>query len=206
MHVRNMWEPTGWDSPETAFDLDQEDVDTVIANLAPQRMVKVKVEKAETIVVRAEKSTECTHVSNPSLPPSPPTCTDDVADAVHMLSEKNDDLQLVVACNHAEIASLKNSLEVAQANIKGAVEGQRFIPDVRGGAREGQGGLRRARPVEGTARDKDSIISGLQRRNTELSLANAETIKAKNDESGGTNVRALFLIRCAQICSWHRRT
>ena len=65
MHVRNMWEPTGWDSPETAFDLDQEDVDTVIANLAPQRMVKVKVEKAETIVVRAEKSTECTHVSNP---------------------------------------------------------------------------------------------------------------------------------------------
>ena len=45
MHVRNMWEPTGWDSPETAFDLDQDDVDTVIANLAPQRMVKVKVEK-----------------------------------------------------------------------------------------------------------------------------------------------------------------
>ena len=39
MHVRNMWEPTGWDSPETAFDLDQDDVDTVIASLAPQRTV-----------------------------------------------------------------------------------------------------------------------------------------------------------------------
>ena len=88
MHVRNMWEPTGWDSPETAFDLDQDDVDTVIASLAPQGMVKVKVEKEEAIVVRAEKSIECTHVSNPSLPPSPPTCTDDVSEAVHMLSEK----------------------------------------------------------------------------------------------------------------------
>ena len=87
-HVRNMWEPTGWDSPETAFDLDQDDVDTVIASLAPQGMVKVKVEKEEAIVVRAEKSIECTHVSNPSLPPSPPTCTDDVSEAVHMLSEK----------------------------------------------------------------------------------------------------------------------
>ena len=88
MHVRDMWEPSGWDSPETAFDLNQEDVDTVIANPAPQRTVKVKVEKEESVVVRAEKTNECTHVSNPSLRPSPPTCTDDVSEAVHMLSEK----------------------------------------------------------------------------------------------------------------------
>ena len=88
MHVRNMWEPTGWDLPETAFDLDQEDVDTVSANLAPQRTVKVKVEKEESVVVRAEKTNECTHVSNPSLRPSPPTSTDDVSESVHMLSEK----------------------------------------------------------------------------------------------------------------------
>ena len=85
MHVRDMWEPSGWDSPETAFDLDQEDVDTVIANLALQRTVKVKVEKEESVVVRAEKTNECTHVSNPSLRPSPPTRTDDVSEAVHML-------------------------------------------------------------------------------------------------------------------------
>ena len=59
MHVRNMWEPTGWDSPETAFDLDQDDVDTVIACLAPQRKVQVKVEKEPAIVVRTEKTDEC---------------------------------------------------------------------------------------------------------------------------------------------------
>ena len=186
MHVKSMWEPTGWDSPETAFDLDQDDVDTVIASLAPQRKVMVKVEKTETFAVHTENTNESSHVSNTSLPPSPPSCTDDIADAVHMLSQKNDDLLLINATKDAEIASLENKLEVAVANIKGAELKARdsFLMYVE---------EREKLKVVCAERDafkeqletKDSIISGLQRRNTELSLSNAETIKAKNEESAG---------------------
>ena len=86
-----------------------------------------------------------------------------------MLSEKNDDLQLVVACNHAEIASLKNSLEVAQANIKGAESKARvsFLMFVEEREKVKVVSAKRDQLKE-QLETKDSIISGLQRRNTEL--------------------------------------